>query len=283
MATAPTKKVNWGSKLVTKVEARPHSYVICGQPNIGKTGFVAHWKNNLFVNLADEDGISQLKAMGSVPDDVHQVPENIRDYDDLASLIDWLTTEDHGFKYVTFDVLSGLQQLCLRKHADTSPKYKGKVGSDFLDFGKKGFVEAFELFWRPFIQSIDKMRDAKRVSPVFLSHCVRETMRDPDGANYDRWNLDAMPLIQEQLLQWADNIMFMHQQVTTTSTDINKTGKATGGIRWMNYTMKPTYPGKNRLGLSDIGMPMGNSAAECYENWKATVAEAKEMSKKENV
>ncbi len=273
MIIAPTKR-NWAATNKTKVKARPHATIVAGKPGVGKTELVAHFKDVLFAVVGQEDGISQLKSIGRVPESVVQT-EPIKTFEDACDLVQWLTNEPHNFKTVAFDVLSSLEELLHTYHANKN--YKGVIDKKFKDFNN-GAKEDIEQ-WKEFINMVDKMRDERNVGAVFLSHTALATAKNPDGANYDKWVLNVNPFMAEQIIGWADNVLFCDYVVDVSvrgGDSVHKKGKATGGdVRWLYGTYRPTFEGKNRLGITAEGVDMGTSGAEGYRNLGLAVAAGK--------
>ena len=249
----------------TEVSKRPIAGVFAGVPGIGKTSLGASMPGAIIMHTADEDGISTLKTYGQVPSRVPQLPP-VRTWGDALEMVEWLTTAEHNHKCLVLDAMAGFERLC---HEEVCRRdYRGEWGDKGFGSYQKGFETAV-TDWRLLLNSLDRLRDARGMSIVWLAHTKVKNFRNPEGPDFDRYIPDVNQRTWEVTHKWADMVLFMNFVIV-----VNKDGKAEGGQQRVMFTQyHPAYEAKNRLGLpSEIDM--GDSGREAWANLSAAVKAA---------
>lgn len=187
--------------------------------------------------------------------------------------MDLLITEQHPYRTLVLDTLNGLERLCF-EHVCTRD-FGGDWGErGFASYGKGPQVAVAE--WLLFLQKLDKLRTEKKMTIFALSHAKVTTFKNPEGADYDRYQADMDKNTYGVTSKWADAILFGNFQVTvSTKKATDGKGKAVDKVRTMFTERGPAFDAKNRMGLPPE-IDMGESADEAWTNFSAAIKREKE-------
>ena|SRR3990167_1134497 len=211
----------------------------------GKTTWAAQAPDAVF--LSAEDGLK------SVTVDVFPEPHK---WEEVLDCVESLRAGDHGYQTLVVDSADWIEALCHAYILRTSGKNSiTEVGGGF----GKGFVVAFEEFKR-IIQVIDHLRREKKMNIVFLAHSTVKTFNNPQGDNFERWELKLDTRVSALLKEWADDVLFGTYDIAVDKEKGQK-GKGYGGERIIHTSHTAAYDAKNRNNLPD---PMAVSAAEFW-------------------
>lgn len=220
-----------------KIE-KPARVLLYGVEGVGKSTFAASAPSPIF--LAAEDGTAQL--------DVARFPEP-KTWSDVLDAVDELTTGQHEFKTLVVDTLDWLEPLCW------ASLYTDKITS-IEDFGYgKGYTAALDQ-WRLFLARLERMRDARGMGIIFLAHSWVKPFKNPEGDDFDRYELKLHNKAGGLLKEWCDAVLFTRYE-TFTDKD-SKTKRVRGvstGARVMHTNRTAAYDAKNRYDLPDV-MPL---------------------------
>lgn len=259
-SAASTPKRDWLAEVTTKGSGLPSRLILHGVEGIGKTSFAANAPNPVFLMARGETGLETLIDAGRVREVPH-LPE-IMNWPDVLSAIEWLTEGAHDYRTLVIDTLNGLERLC-HEHV-CARDYNG-------DWGKQGFtsyMQGFEVAlgdWRELLSALDRLRSEKRVAVVALCHTKVETFKNPEGADFDRYQPAIHRKTWELTHRWADHVLFANYFTTVEKDGARSKGK--GGQHRVMYTVRhAAYDAKNRAGLPEE-IEMGNSGSEAWNNF----------------
>lgn len=257
---AGTPKRDWLSEVKTKGSGLPSRLILHGVEGIGKTSFAASAPKPIFLMARGETGLETLIDAGRVGEIPH-LPE-LMTWADVLSALEWLTTSDHEYQVVVLDTLNGMERLC----------HEHVCARDYNnDWGKQGFtsyMQGFEVAlgdWRQLLSALDDLRARKKMAVVALCHTKVETFKNPEGADFDRYQPAIHRKTWELTHRWADHVLFANY-FTTVEKDGNRS-KGKGGHDRVMYTERhAAYDAKNRAGLPPE-IEMGNSGSEAWNNF----------------
>jgi hypothetical protein len=267
-----TEPRNWSAEVTTKGAGLPSRLVVHGVEGVGKTSLAAHSPKPIFLMARGETGLETLIDAGRVGETPH-FPE-IKSWSDCMSAIEWLTDSEHEHKTLVFDTLNGLERLCHEHVCDRD--YKG-------DWGKQGFtsyMQGYEVAiadWQLMLSALDRLREKRRMAIIALCHTKVETFKNPEGADYDRYQPAIHRKTWEITHRWADHVLFANYYsiVEQVSKD-GKRGKAAGGQQRVLYTTRhAAWDAKNRAGLPEE-IEMGESGKDAWNNLVAALRAGKE-------
>lgn len=252
----------------------PNRYILHAVEGWGKTSFGAQTPKPIFLQTKGETGLETLIDAGRLPEIPH-FPE-CQGWDDLMGAIETLTVDEHDFKTLVVDTSNGAERLC---HEFVCQRDYGG------EWGKAGFtsyMQGFEVSladWRQLLNALDRLRATRRMAILLLCHTKVKPFKNPEGADYDRYQPDMHEKTWSLSHKWADVVLFGNFDVTvqggSKSGDRPQKGKATGGQQRVLYTERhAAYDAKNRLGLQGE-IDMGSNAAEAWINFTAAVKAGK--------
>ena len=249
---------------------RPNSYIIHAVEGFGKTSLAAQMPKPVFIQTRGETGLDTLINNGQLSDTPH-FPEAMTWFD-LLGQIDSLLSDNHDYRVFALDTLNGAERLCF-EHV-IAAQYEGST-SNFLDFAKGPIVA--QDTWKELLIRLDRLRTERNMTIVLLAHTKVTAFKNPEGADYDRYQADMDKATWSQTHKWADAVFFgnYHTQVegskTNKKTGIMSKGKGVGGAMRLLYTQRDAaWDAKNRMGLA-AEIDCGSSPAETWANLKAAL------------
>ena len=174
-----------------------------GVVGVGKSTLAAD-AGALFADLEGGSGDIEASRYPFNPGEIDEfVPRN---YDQVLAAVDDLTTHpDHGFPAFAIDTGDALEalvhrHLCARSKVDSIEKVGGGYG--------KGYRAAVEEL-RRLLAKLDALA-AKGVNIIVLAHAKTETYKNPEGEDYDRFQLKTHKEFAGVFAEWSDIIGFVH-------------------------------------------------------------------------
>jgi hypothetical protein len=260
-AASPVAAPKWG-KLTPKFA--PPRLILNGAPGFGKTTMGAYSDSPLMVMVGGETGYETLLGSGLVPSvDAARVSSWL----EFLALLDSLTSEDTRHRTLVIDTLGGLERLgheyvCRRDfNGDWSSR-------GFGDYQKGYDVSLGE--WQGMLARLDRLRDERGTTILFLSHPKVKEFKNPLGANFDRFVVDCdLRTTMGAMSKWCDAILFGAFRTIVDEKEGSDTGKkkgkgkGLGGVdRVLFTTNRDAYEAKNRYTMpAEIDIPDDYSAA----------------------
>lgn len=263
------------SDVRTKSESLPNRYGLHAREGWGKTSLAAQAPKPIFLETKGETGLETLIENRQLPETPH-LPE-ITTWEDLRAAIQFLREEEHPYRTLVLDTVNGAERLM----------YEFVCNRDFQgDWGDRGFggyqrgYEVSMAEWRLFLNDLDDLRHAKRMTVFLLIHTKVKTFKNPEGSDYDRWSPDMHDKCWGLTHKWLDCVLFGNFETIVKTdkreADPTKKGKGTGGTYRILYTQHcAAFDAKNRLGLP-VEIEMGSTAAEAWRNLITAIKAGKE-------
>jgi hypothetical protein len=232
--------------ITTGQNIEPPRIILYGVPGIGKTTFASESPSPIFVPT--EKGQGRL-SLATFP--------LCQSFDDVENALTLLYHESHEFQTVVIDALDGLERLIFE--AVCEGQHKKSIG-DF-DYGK-GYVLALDT-WQRCLALIERLRDEKGMLTIMIGHSTEKTFNNPEGENYDRFQLQVHKHAAQLLLSWCDALLFTNYkiQVKAPMAKLGKElapgkvkAKPTAGVeapRTLYTTEHPAFWAKNRYNLPE--------------------------------
>lgn len=220
-------------------------HLFYGPEGVGKSSLAADAPAPLFLDL--EGGADNLDVPRySFRDEVGgHVP---RTYDEvLAAIEDLIATADHGYQTVVLDTVDALEAL-IHRHVCAA---NGKSGIEDFGFGK-GYKAAVEEL-RRFLARLDALR-ATGVQIIAIGHSVVATFKNPEGEDFDRYQLHAHRDFAGQIKEWCDVVGFLRFEggAAKLNGDTSKSARARGwstARRLVHLSREAAWDAKCRLSL----------------------------------
>lgn len=213
--------------------AQPLRVVLYGTGGVGKSTFAAQAPAPIF--LGPEDGSSLL--------DVARFPQP-ETWSDVLEAVRVLTVEQHSYATLAIDSLDWLEPLCWAHVCAAGRK------SSIEDFGYgKGYVSALEE-WRKLIAALESLRRARRMHVVAIAHAVVAPYRNPEGDDYDRFQLKLHKSAAGLWSEWCDELLYAGWRTFASKVDQRAArGKGVGSERVCYSERRAAFDAKSRHGL----------------------------------
>lgn len=218
---------------------RPVRVVGYGPEGVGKSTFGAGAPSPVFIG--PEDGTDHL--------DVQRFPAP-KSLEDVYDAVRVLGTTDHSYQTLVIDTLDWMEpvlwdHICKRDAQDNIEAY---------GYGK-GYVAAVDE-WRRLLSILDRLRDVKSMHIVLLAHSWIRSFKNPEGEDFDRYQLKLHDKSSGLIKEWADCVLFFNYE--TYAAKDSKTKRIRGvstGSRLIHTTRTAAYDAKNRYDLPE-SMPL---------------------------
>lgn len=181
-------------------------HLFYGVEGVGKSSLAADAPAPIFLDVeggADNLDVARypfrVDAHGNVEPNGH-VPRN---YDDVTAAIeDLIANPGHGFGSVVIDTVDALEALVHRHLCEKT----GRSGIEDFGYGK-GYKAAVEEL-RRFLARLDVLR-ASGVRIILLGHSAVTTFKNPEGEDFDRYQLHVHRDFGGQIKEWCDVVGFI--------------------------------------------------------------------------
>jgi hypothetical protein len=242
--------------------AAPSRYLVYGLEGTGKTTFASYAPDPIWIDA--DDGSAKLDVArypfrdgpgGHVP----------RSYGEITGAVDDLIRAPHSFKTLVLDTVDRLEPMLWRHMIDRdNPKVRGDKMESIEDYGYgKGYNQAVDE-WRALCARLDRLREIRGMSIVLLAHSTVKNFKNPEGSDYDRYQLAIHEKAAGFLKGWSDIVGFLRFEEGVAEEKRTKRGKGwSTGVRIMHLGRTAAYDAKGRGGMPDqIEVPLENPWAE---------------------
>jgi AAA domain len=217
----------------------PPRILLYSVEGIGKTTWASHAPNPIFIFT--EKGRGRL-SLDSFP--------LAQSWGDVTAAFRSLASEEHDYETVVIDTVDWLEKLIWEQTCTDG----GKDSIEDFGYGK-GYVQALK-YWGQFLDALNELHEARGMATILLGHAMVKTFNNPDGDNYDQYQLAMHQKAAAMLKEWVDVVLFANYEVKVRKNEnaIDKSkGKAVkvhGDIpRLMHTEERPAFWAKNRYGL----------------------------------
>ena len=218
----------------------PIRVLLYGVEGIGKSTFGALAPRPIF--LGAESGTAQL--------DVARFPE-ARTWEDLLDAIGELTNETHEYETLVLDSLDWAEPLCWERVCEKG--IEGKRATTIEGFGYgKGYTAALDE-WRALMRAMEKLIHAKKMNVVLIAHALVKLFKNPEGEDYDRYQLKLNDKAAGRIKEWCDDVLFAKYETFSAGKDTRKA--ISDGARIVHTTRMAAWDAKNRNSLPET-MPL---------------------------
>ena len=247
----------------------PHRIVLHALQKWGKTSFAAHAPQPIFLMTRAEDGLLTLMASGQVGKVPH-FPKTADSWTEFKLALSNLVVHDHPHKTLVVDTFNGAERLCHEFVCQNSCEGSWEKFDAFARGPKIAVAELTEL-----LILFERLR-ARGMAIILLSHSQVRTFQNPDGPDYDRWEMTIAKETRAIIDRWADMVLFgAFETFAEKESKSAAKGKATGGQTRLIMTERhAAYDAGNRWGLPEE-IECGGSAAEAWSNFITAIKAAK--------
>lgn len=219
----------------------PVRVLMTGTDGVGKTTFAADAPDPIFVGK--ESGTKELST--------NRWPE-VHSWPDVLHAVDVLTKEGHDFKTLAIDSLDWIEPLCWAHVCATKRDRAGKSHDTIEGFGfGAGYVLALDV-WRDLLARLDALQTKRKMNVILIGHTLIKTFKNPEGDDFERYQLKLHDKSGALLREWADAVLFANYETLTHQKDQRSQVKGVStGARIMHTERRAAFDAKNRYGLPD--------------------------------
>lgn len=230
----PPSKMTLKSVIKGKVQS-PTRTVTFGPEGCGKSTFAAGAPKPIF--LGAEDGTGQL--------DIERLPQP-ETFADALEGIRMLGRETHDYGTIVIDTLDWLepliwQHICRRDEQANVESY---------GYGK-GYQVALDE-WRILLSALEHLRATKKMHVVLLAHSWIKPFKNPQGEDFDRYEMKLNAKASGLIKEWADSVLFANFETFAKKDERTKRVRGvSSGARFLHTERTAAFDAKNRFGLPE--------------------------------
>jgi hypothetical protein len=224
--------------LVKGRQKEPWRLLLAGVEGIGKSTFGAAAPKPVFLDAEGGTGHLDVQRFPR-PTNLADVHEALRE----------LTDGEHAFETLVVDTVDWLEPLVWQHICQRDNK------ADIEDYGYgKGYQAALDE-WRPLIAALERLEKARGMNIVLLAHTQLKTFKNPQGEDFDRYELKLHQKAGGLLKEWVKAVLFANFEqyaVKAEKDKNNKFARAKGistGQRLIYTERDAAYDAKNRYAL----------------------------------
>lgn len=224
-------------------------YLFYGPEGVGKSSLLADVKGLLLGDIeGGSDNIDVPRYMfrdeegGHVPKTFFEVLAMAEDIN--ANAADYRA---QGYTHLGLDTTDGIEALI---HAHIC-KVNGEASVESFGYGKGYNVALDEM--RKFLALLDQIR-SKGIAVVMVGHSIVKTFKNPEGEDFDRYQLRMHDKMAGLLKEWSDVVGFINYEGggAKIKGDASQTKRARGwatGKRVIHLTREAAWDAKSRISL----------------------------------
>jgi hypothetical protein len=227
----------------------PPRILVYGVGGVGKSTFFSESPSPVFVDT----------QLGTARLNVARFPAP-REWQHVLEAVDTLTTSEHEYQTLVFDLLDDIEQLLFAKLCDDSgcsniADYAGGYG--------KGY-EAAVMEWRKLIARLERLQRVRKMAIGFSAHAITRTLKNPEGEDYDRYTLALHEKSHGLLRGWCDTVLLARHEVVVKTDKRKRTRGISTGARIIHAVETAAFLAKNRDNLPDtLPLDWAEFAAAC--------------------
>jgi hypothetical protein len=220
-------------------------YLFYGPEGVGKSSLIADIEGLLLADIeGGSDNIDVPRYMFRDEEGGH-VPRSFAEV--LAMVADLNDNPNHGFSALGFDTADALEAL-IHKHVC---EQHGKSSIEEFGFGK-GYQVALDEA-RRFLAQLDSLR-SKGVQIVMVGHSIVKTFKNPEGEDFDRYQLRVHDKLGGLIKEWCDVVGFINFDggAAKLKGDVSQAKRARGwstGKRIVHLAREAAWDAKSRLSM----------------------------------
>jgi hypothetical protein len=231
--------------------------VIYGGNGVGKSTWASVAPNPIYIRA--EDNLAHL--------DVQAFPKPYR-WDELTAQLDAVYTEPHNYQTLIVDTLDEVQKLIEVEVCREGGK------RSMADFGFGKGEKMARDFWLVFMDWIDSIVIHRNITCVLVAHADVVQYRNPEGDDYDKFNMRLHKWATNEFRKWANDVLFAQMPVIAKKqgeTDGGKDRRKSVGVSLNRRILRTVETGvcfaKNQCGLPpEIPLSWADYAAYAFPN-----------------
>jgi len=233
--TTPAQPSRMSLSAVTRGRLlKPRRVLLYGPEGIGKSTFGAGAPGAVF--LAPEDGTANI--------DVARFPEP-SGWADVLAAVGALATDEHDYHTLVVDTLDWLEPMI---HADLCARNKW-ADIEAPGYGK-GYTAALDA-WRILLARLDDLRTRRGMDIVLLAHSQVKGFKNPEGDDFDRYELKLNGKAAGLVKEWCDAVLFANYETFAVKDAAKRVRGISTGARLVHTQRRAAFDAKNRYSLPE--------------------------------
>lgn len=233
----------------SKPEVEPFVGTIVGVQGTGKTTLACTFPDIIMIRTQGE------KPPRDIPPEQTPTLLEVDSAKDLWDALKALLQEDHSYKTLAFDTVTGLDILFTQDVLAADPNARGLNQSHGGYGNGASMVSAMHMRVR---KASEMLRKQKGMNIIFLAHAEIVDVSPPDGDPYSSYSLRLPKKSMAPYLDSVDCVGFLKQErivrgaVEAKNDRGAKPGRAmTSGDRVLVTYLTPAMASKNRYGITE--------------------------------
>lgn len=234
-AQAKPSRMTLASIISGKIDA-PCRVLLYGVEGVGKSTFGAGAPSPIFLGSEEGTGHLNVKRFPK-PESWAEVLEALRT----------LKEDNHSFETLVVDTLDWIEPLIWREVCARDGKQLiEEVGGGY----GKGYTAAVDE-WRKLLATLEQLQAAKRMHVVLLAHSHIKSFKNPEGDDFDRYQIKLNERAAGPLKEWADAVLFAKHETLAHKDKQKRVRGVSTGARLIHTERTAAYDAKNRYSLPE--------------------------------
>lgn len=220
-------------------EPEPPIFTIVGISGSGKTTLASTFPKPIFLKTIGEAVPRDIATDLSIVD--------IRSKRQLFETLTELYNEDHDYKTVVIDSVSGLEEIFYSEILAAEPATQGIARA----LGGYGAAYKAAAATHGLVRKhVERLREERGMMTVFLAHTDVDKLDLPDSEPFNQYTLRLNRFARVHYIDSVDFVGFLGQERILLGEDGKKKAITSGG-RILKCTMEPASSAKNRFGITE--------------------------------
>lgn len=225
----------------------PPKLMFHGEAGVGKTTICANAPGVIIIPCEAGSNEIEVRRARVATAQGQRDPQTWEEFTTiLMSLVTLAETQkDEGFKWLCIDTVDALERMIHEQVA----KENGKTSIEGIGYAK-GYIFAVDKL-REVLAKLERLQRAG-VGTLLIAHSVVQKFNNPEGADFDYWDIKCHKKFAGMLVEWCDGVLFAkREQYASTTKGSTKVLGVSSQVRYL-YTQKTaSFVAKNRFDLPE--------------------------------
>jgi len=227
----------------TNQKAETINVLIYGTNKIGKSTLAAEAPGAISLDI--ENGTREIVGSKRFP-----MPKDWSWFY-VNECIDFLLNEKHDFRSCIVDTVDWAEPLAWAEQVRRKPT--GDKGKQIVTIEDYGYFQGYTMVldvWRTLLLKLERLRVERGMNIILLAHAALRMVENPEGDNFEQWDLKTNKHLAGMLREWTDAVLFASYDMAVSKENKHAKGKALGdGTRVLRTQERPAFRAGNRYGL----------------------------------